>query len=245
MIKICIVIPCYNEENRLNITMFSDFLKAHQETIDLLFVNDGSSDNTLKILEQLKNANTNNCNFLNLDVNSGKAEAVRQGINKAYSTSKYDYIAYFDADLATPLSEILLLTDIVEHNPKIIMVLCSRVKRLGANIKRKLKRHLLGRVFATFASQILNLAVYDTQCGAKLIKASLVPQLFNTPFITSWLFDIEIIARIRNMNPLVIESVLYEHPVTAWEDIGGSKLKLKHMIKVPWELFKISRKYNK
>ncbi len=245
MSKICIVIPCYNEEDRLKVKSFSDFLSQYGSEYDILFVNDGSIDNTIEVLKNIKSSFSNTCDILDLKINKGKGEAVREGINHAYLSNKYSYIAFFDADLATPLEEIFLLRKIAEENSALDMILCSRVKRLGANITRKLKRHLLGRVFATFASQILNLAVYDTQCGAKLIKASLAPQLFNTPFITSWLFDIEIIARIRNLNPSIIEKLLYEHPVTVWEDIGGSKLKLKHMIKVPWELFKISRKYNK
>jgi hypothetical protein len=157
---------------------------------------------------------------------------------------KFQYLAYFDADLATPLTEIKALDDIITLNPQLVMVLCSRIKRLGAKIERKLKRHILGRIFSTIASNILGLPVYDTQCGAKLIKANIVPHIFNEPFITSWLFDVEIIARLRNANKNSITSLLYEHPVSKWEDIGGSKLKFKHMIKVPLELLKIHHKYN-
>jgi dolichyl-phosphate beta-glucosyltransferase len=170
---------------------------------------------------------------------------VRQGVNLAALNKEYTYIAYFDADLATPLSEINLMKSIVDNNQELIMVLCSRIKRLGASVNRNKKRHLLGRVFSTFASSILKLPVYDTQCGAKLIKAEIVPFTFNTPFLTSWIFDVEILARIRNGRKDKVTKVLYEHPVTQWEDIGGSKLKFKHMLKVPLELFKIKQFYNK
>lgn len=244
MSKICIVIPCYNEANRLKTDLFSDFLSQYGSDYNILFVNDGSTDKTLEVLTGLKNKYPLVCDVLDLTINKGKGEAVRQGINYSFKSNKYSYIAFFDADLATPLEEIFLLKNIIDQNPQLLMVLCSRVKRLGASITRKLKRHLLGRVFATFASQILHIAVYDTQCGAKLIKSDIIPKVFDEPFITSWLFDIEIIARIRNINPLVVENVLYEHPVTKWADIGGSKLKLKHMLKVPIELMKINKKYN-
>lgn len=244
MRKICVIIPCYNEFERLDVNAFNSFISKNSEKYDFLFVNDGSKDQTLSLLNKLVSENSDNCYIHNLEKNSGKAEAVRQGINRAFEMNKYDYLAYFDADLATPLSEIEYLKEIVYLNSEILMVLCSRIKRLGAKVERKLKRHILGRVFSTAASNILKLPVYDTQCGAKLIKAEIVPVVFNEPFITSWLFDVEIIARIRNLNPSIIEDVLYEHPVNRWEDIGGSKLKLKHMIKVPLELMKINQKYN-
>ena len=124
------------------------------------------------------------------------------------------------------------------------MILCSRIKRLGASVERNRKRHILGRVFSTFASIILKLPVYDTQCGAKIVCTSVIDDAFEHTFITKWLFDIEIIARLRNKYPEKILHILFEHPITQWKDVSGSKLKLKHMLKVPFELIKIKRKYN-
>lgn len=244
MRKTCIIIPCYNEFERLNVKAFDDFIASNKQNYDFLFVNDGSKDQTLELLNQLAQRNPENCHVYNLEQNSGKAEAVRQGLIKSYDMGKFHYMAYFDADLATPLSELKSMESVVADNHKIVMVMCSRIKRLGAKVERKLKRHILGRFFSTIASSILKLPVYDTQCGAKLVKADLIPVIFNEPFITSWLFDVEIIARIRNINRTNIEHLLYEHPVSEWKDVGGSKLKLKHMIKVPVELFKINKKYN-
>lgn len=244
MSKIGIVIPCYNESLRLKTKVYTDFISAYKSEYDIIFVNDGSTDNTLDVLKKITDNFPSNCFIYNLKQNSGKAEAVRQGINFANEKKQYDYIAYFDADLATPLSEINLLKKIVVNNPMIVMALCSRIKRLGAEINRKPKRHILGRIFSTFASNILGLPVYDTQCGAKLIKAEIIPYVFDKPFITSWIFDVEILARIRNNNKAIINTILIEHPVTKWEDVDGSKLKIKHMFKVPLELIKIKKLYN-
>jgi glycosyltransferase involved in cell wall biosynthesis len=244
MSKVCVIIPCYNEEKRLNIETFSNFISKNRGYFSVLFVNDGSADLTLRVLKKIEDNNKDNCFVLNLDKNVGKAEAVRTGINKAYEMNSFSHVAYFDADLATPLSELFLLKTIMDKNPQLLMILCSRIKRLGAKVKRNIKRHILGRVFSTSASIILKLPVYDTQCGAKLIRIDIIPYVFKEPFITSWLFDIEIIARIRNSNPLDIENILFEHPVTKWEDIGGSKLKLKDIVKVPLELLRIHKKYN-
>ncbi len=245
MSKICIIIPCYNEEKRLNVPVYSEFISQNKDHFDFIFVNDGSKDKTEATLKKISQQYPLNCFVINLIQNSGKAEAVRQGINEAFKYKKYDYIAYFDADLATPLSEVHLLKSIIEHNHSLVMVMCSRIKRLGSSIERKTKRHILGRIFSTFGSIILKLPIYDTQCGAKLIKAEIIPYTFNEPFITKWLFDIEIIARIRNYNKTTNLEILYEHPISRWKDVGDSKLKLKHMMKVPFELLKIHRYYNK
>jgi dolichyl-phosphate beta-glucosyltransferase len=244
MTKTCIIIPCFNEANRLKVNLFISFLNDNKTEYDILFVNDGSSDNTFNVLSEISKNNPFNCFTLNLEKNSGKAEAIRQGILKMANSTTYKYLAYLDADLATPFSEVLLMVAIAEKNPNLWLILCSRWKRLGSNIIRKRKRHLLGRVFATFASIILKLPVYDTQCGAKLIRADIAPSIFNESFITSWLFDIELIARIRNLNRANIEKLLFEHAVMQWQDIEGSKLKLSHMFKVPLQLLKIHRKYN-
>lgn len=244
MSKICIIIPCYNESLRLDQKAYSDFISVNQSEYDILFVNDGSTDNTLEILNKIAIEFPNNCFIYNLSHNCGKAEAVRVGINFSYEKNQYNYIAHFDADLATPLSEINLLKKIAVNNPLLVMVLCSRVKRLGATINRNSKRHIFGRIFATFASNILKLPVYDTQCGAKLFKAEIIPYVFNKPFVSRWIFDVEILARIRNNNRDTITSILYEHPITTWKDVVGSKLTMKHMFKVPIELFKINKLYN-
>jgi len=115
---------------------------------------------------------------------------------------------------------------------------------LGAQVKRKNSRHYLGRIFATVASKILKLPVYDTQCGAKLYKKNIVLQLFEEQFITKWLFDVELLARYINLfgRGNAIEKI-YEFPVFRWEDVGASRLKIIDFIKAPLELWKINKKY--
>jgi glycosyltransferase involved in cell wall biosynthesis len=236
-----IVIPCYNEANRLNSQSFIDFVSEHS-AIHFLFVNDGSKDNTLEILTQLTQ-HQNNLHFLNLEKNGGKAEAVRQGMLYAAENYDCDYIGFWDADLATPLFEILHFVEIMlKYDYEIITGL--RLARLGAKVKRKNTRHYMGRIFATTASNILHLPVYDTQCGAKLYKKQIVEPLFNDSFTTKWLFDVEILARyIKLFGREKATEKIYEYPVYQWEDIGGSQLKAKDFLKAPVELWKIKKRY--
>lgn len=243
MQKTCIVIPCYNESERLTLETFDMFIKA-ERNIDFLFVNDGSNDRTLQILQKFQTLHPNRVEVLNLEQNSGKAEAVRLGVVCVCEKNIYEFVGFWDADLATPLSEITNFLSQILNRPKYIAI-GSRMKRLGAVVERKRSRHLLGRVFSTFSSIILKMPVYDTQCGAKLFSCKL-SGLFTEKFITSWLFDIELLARYRNTYGIsgALNDII-EIPVNSWIEKGGSKLKLKHMLKVPMELLSIHRKYNR
>lgn len=236
-----IIIPCYNEANRLNKEAFLQFLGNHED-VSFLFVNDGSKDNTLEMLTAFANKHQR-IHYLDVQPNGGKAEAVRRGMLHAAEHIPSDYIGFWDADLATPLWEIdNFLTQIQRGDFE--MVTGLRLMRLGAGVKRKQLRHYLGRCFATTASIVLKLPVYDTQCGAKLYKASIVPTLFSDSFVTRWLFDVELLARFINAygRDKAIQNV-YEYPLLEWVDVGGSQLKFKDFFKAPYELWQIKRRY--
>jgi len=241
MSNCCIVIPCFNEEKRLDVAEFEQFFA--QNDYDFCFVNDGSTDFTLKLIGKIQQNREDRIKIVDLERNSGKAEAVRQGILESLQWKPFDVIGYFDADFATPLAEIPYLYSFFD-NQQIEMVIGSRVKLLGRKIERKPMRHILGRVFATVASLILKTSVYDTQCGAKLIKSSLVPQLFNKKFISKWLFDIEVFARIIQLKGLDdIPKRIIEAPLHTWIEKDNSKIKFTFFLIVPFELWKIHRAY--
>lgn len=236
-----ICIPCYNEGKRLNRTAFLSFVKENNN-VAFLFVNDGSKDNTLEVLKGLASLHEN-LQVLNLEQNGGKAEAVRKGIMYANQKFQVRYVGFWDADLATPLDELpKFLTVVQQHNFDAVTGL--RLMRLGAKVKRKTTRHFLGRIFATVAAGMLHLPVYDTQCGAKLYKAQIVPFLFQEKFITRWLFDVELLARyIQHFGREKAQTGIYEYPLFAWEDMHGSQVKTKDFIKAPLELWKIKKHY--
>lgn len=241
--KVLIVVPCFNEEERLPVDEFDIFSKAHP-TVDFLFVNDGSTDATARILTEFCNGN-DRLQFLDLKQNGGKAEAIRQGVQSVQSRNQYSYVGYFDADLSTPLIEIpYFLTEIGKRNDPVLFAMGARISRMGARIDRKARRHYIGRFFATLVSEMLRIPVYDTQCGAKLIHHSVVYELFQEKLATKWLFDVELIARLElKLGVEKMKEVILEVPLNTWREVGGSKLKLTDFLKAPFELLAIYRKY--
>lgn len=234
-----IVVPCYNEARRLDLPACTAFLQLHAAT-DLCFVDDGSTDATPALLRRLADAFPGRVQVLRHLRNGGKGEAVRTGLQRA-AADGYPVAAYLDADFAAPLEAALGLFTVLRERPELAMAIGSRVKLLGWRITRSERRHYLGRVFATFASLTLDLPIYDTQCGAKALR--LVPEVvaqLEAPFLSRWLFDVELIARLRDA---VGSARLREVPLTVWEDPGGSSLRWTDFLKAPLELWRIRRRY--
>jgi glycosyltransferase involved in cell wall biosynthesis len=240
-----LIIPCFNEGARLDSSAFAEFL-ASQDHADLCFVNDGSSDGTQQLLDYFVSQHSSRASAIHLSSNVGKAAAVRAGILASMKDTKYSFIGYWDADLSTPLNEVeSFLSAIQSQTQKTYAIFGSRHKRLGAKVNRSAMRHIVGRVFATFASMILQLPVYDSQCGSKLFRREVIDVAFADPFMSRWLFDVEILARFRNQfgKASVTEQVT-ELPLGQWEDKTGSKVSLWSGIRVPFELIKIGMKYH-
>jgi len=237
-----IIIPCFNEAERLKADPFLAFAEASRE-VKLLFINDGSTDNTAEVIKAVGDKAPAQISALHLKKNQGKAEAVRHGVLHALGRP-CEYIGYWDADLATPLSAIPQFVKCFEQDPERKLVCGARVKRMGAQINRHWYRHYPGRVVATIISMILGLPFYDTQCGAKIMERTLAEQLFTKPFISPWLFDVELIARIvQAIGRQEAEKRILELPLESWTDIGDSKIPLSYLPRVPYELLKIYRTY--
>lgn len=233
MLKTTLVVPCYNEAQRFPLPTFDAFLTA-QPHVSMVLVNDGSKDGTVNVLNKLRDAHPGRVWIVDRKVNRGKAESVREGLNYALALpDPGEIIGFWDADLATPLNALYdmlrVFEDRRERRPDVQMVFGARVNLLGREIKRQPLRHYLGRIFATAVSIMLGLPIYDTQCGAKLFRIGPdTPALFAEPFITRWVFDVEIIARWIGLNKFDREKVkasIFEYPLHRWEDIGGSKVK--------------------
>ncbi|MCL4849685.1 MAG: glycosyltransferase [Acidobacteria bacterium] len=232
--SVCLIVPCFNEAGRLDFDRFDDAPAG----VTCLLVDDGSSDGTGALARHHESATFR---VLELPVNVGKGEAVRRGVLHARDSGlleQADWFGYWDADLSTPLSEVeRFLAYAAFADGPVDGILGSRVRRLGSTIVRSSRRHLLGRVFATLAEALLRLECYDSQCGAKLFRSSLAVQAFGEPFISRWIFDVEILLRLRSQR-------LIEYPLGQWIDVGGGTLR-------PWavvvptliDLLRIRRRY--
>lgn len=226
MKNVAIIIPCYNEGRRLDFLAILEFARAHP-SVRFVMVDDGSTDNTPELIAHMQKELPEQIVSVPLSKNSKKPEAVRQGFLKAF-TMPVDYIGYWDADLSTPLYHIEQMTELL-NEPSVEIVLGSRVRLLGRNVRRSFFRHYSGRGYATLASMTLRLAVYDTQCGSKIFKNTpQIKAIFSFPFTTKWVFDVEILARAilyNKLNATGRDCAMFcvECPLQEWIDKAGSK----------------------
>jgi dolichyl-phosphate beta-glucosyltransferase len=226
--ELALVVPCYNEAARLDPEAFLEFAATHP-TVRLLMIDDGSVDATPDILARMCMAAPESVEALRKASRSGKAEAVRTGILAGIERCAA-LVGFLDADLSTPLRAIDDFLAVLRGRPSLEFILGSRVMLLGRDVRRKTTRHYLGRVFATAVSHVLDLPVYDTQCGAKVLRVNAATAaLFRQPFRSPWIFDVELIARYLRLPVAPGEAArrdrLYELVVPAWHDIAGSKLR--------------------
>jgi glycosyltransferase involved in cell wall biosynthesis len=238
--RVWIVVPCYDEERRLDTEAFEACLRSRRE-IGFIFVNDGSKDGTLRVLTGVAERWPVRARVIDQQPNQGKAEAVRVGMLEALASGAA-YAGYFDADLATPLDAIDELIETLEAAPHVDIVIGARVALLGREIERNPLRHYSGRLFAAAASFVLALPVYDTQCGAKLFRSSpAIRELFSQPFGSRWIFDVEILARYLVGNGS--DEGIYELPLKRWVDKGQSRVRPIDFVRAVGEMMAILRKY--
>ncbi len=242
-----IVVPCYNEAERLDGPAFRAFVDENPE-IGLLFVDDGSQDATLAVITELA-ATHPALDFHAMPQNGGKAEAVRAGLLRAIGGGA-EWVGYFDADLATPLVAIPQLCGVFDDRPHLDIVMAARVRLLGRRIERNPARHYAGRAFATFASLLLDLPVYDTQCGAKVLRVNgALQEALTDRFESGWIFDVELLRRLQIVRAAhglsELAKCTYEFALDEWEDIAGSKVKLTDFPVAFYRLGQILARYGR
>lgn len=239
----CIVVPCFNEALRLRGEEFLGFARTHAERAQILFVNDGSTDNTAALLDSLAAQAPSQIAVLHLEKNHGKAEAVRVALLQEISKGA-GVVGYLDADLATPLSEIWRLFEVLNQR-QLDVAIGSRVALQGYDIERNAARHYAGRVFATLASAILRWRIYDTQCGAKLFRTTpALSAALSDKFISRWGFDIELLGRLVVGVPGIAptpKGKIAEMPLETWHDVPGSKIHPLAMVNTVRQLARIDQ----
>ena len=223
-----LVVPCYNEARRLRGQEFVAFVRSHPG-VRFLFVDDGSSDGTGAVHAELVKCAPGDIDALRLERNQGKAEAVRQGILQALRSSPR-LVGFWDADLATPLDAVEDFLKVADKCPDVEMILGSRVHVDGSRHSAEGVAALPGRVFATAASLTLGIPVYDTQCGAKVFRATSRDRRRSSRArsaargsSTSRSSPATWISRTMAGRPAPAR--IYELAVPAWHDVPGSKVR--------------------
>lgn len=220
--ELSIVIPAYNEEKRIGATLkgLFDFIKTYKKikNYEIIIIDDGSKDNTLKVIPKNKNIS-----ILKNKTNRGKGYSVRKGV----LNSKYALILFMDGDLATPMDELDKLYSCIRKGYDI--AIASRCLKDSTIIVEQPKyRQFAGKLFPFIVNLIMSLEFKDTQCGFKLMKADPAKKIFTRLTIDRWAFDVEMLYIAKKLGYRIAEV-----PVT-WIDKTGSKL---NVFKDPFKMF--------
>ncbi|MCP9766661.1 response regulator [Lacihabitans sp. LS3-19] len=237
-----VVIPCYNEESRLKTKDFAHFINNNHGYM-LCFVNDGSSDGTLEVLKSFEKEHKNTITVYDCVQNGGKAEAVRQGVLHLIKDPSLDYIGFLDADLSTNFDDFEDLASTIS-NSDFKLVAGSRISRMGAQIIKQSSRGFISKGINFIIRKILGMEFQDTQCGAKIFTRDVAENLFNEPFLTRWIFDVELFLRMKKFfGKDKVLQVICEQPLKRWIHEDGSKLSFKDSLKIFNQLLTIVRNY--
>ncbi len=236
---ISLVVPCYNEFRRWDNSYWEKLSLI--ENLELVFVNDGSTDGTLDLIMDV--TSRLNYSMVNLEVNAGKAEAVRHGFLATSDSSSFG-IGFLDADSAFSVEEVKRQVNIfLERNADDqvgVSVWSSRVQLAGRHIHRSLPRHYLARILLTILASRLNFKIYDPQSGLKIYPNSPeVRDCFSKEFSTRWFVDLEIYLRYFEINGEYMS--VWEEPVNSWRDVPGSKIVSKEYLRIFRDILKLLR----
>lgn len=230
--KIVVIVPCFNEEDRLNLIYFNK-LSTISDTI-WIFVDDGSTDNTSKILKNFsKETNVMN---LRMERNVGKSKAIAHGMNFASREfANIGWIGFLDSDGAFTSDDVERIIKMTSTIKGYDAIYTSRVKMAGRNIKRNNVRHIVARLITSLFGLVWRDIPYDTQSGFKLYRYSDdYNSILIQPFKTKWFFDIEI--SIRYLKHKEKEINVWEEPVSSWFDISGSKINYRQTFRISVEV---------
>jgi dolichyl-phosphate beta-glucosyltransferase len=210
-IGLSIVIPAYNEEERLGATLdrIVTYLARRSGASEVVVVDDGSVDRTAAVAGGFSSPPVE---VLRLERNRGKGAALRTGV----LASRGDWVLLCDADLSTPIEDLELLES---HIGEADLVLGSRaVADSDVTRRQPLYRELMGKTFNGIL-RLLGLVEHrDTQCGFKLIRGDLARQLFEDLSIERFAFDVELLCTARDRGYRVVEQGV------RWEDSPNSRV---------------------
>jgi len=227
-----VIVPAYNEETRLEsfLKQLLLYKKSHSYILEIVLVNDGSTDSTLDLLNKYKQQ----IRIVSYKQNQGKGYAVKQGILAAQG----DFICFMDADGATPTSQLADLYKALQNSDFVIGN--RKTEKAWIVARQPLYRRFLSWGFNTSVDLLFSLHVGDVLCGFKGMRKKLAKQIAKEMISTRWIFDVEIIARVKQKNARI--AII---PIE-WSHVGGSKMGIGlNNLSMLWQLFKLRSALNK
>jgi len=226
-----VIIPAYNEEERIKDTLedVQRWIEERKIDAEVIIVNDGSLDNTLKVLKEFEERSI--FKVISYEKNMGKGYAIRKGIINARGKIRL----FMDADNSTTIDHFDLMLPFFEKGYD--MVIGSRHKKDaegGMQVKRQFfVKRFMGKAGNLLVRRLLDLPFYDTQCGFKAFTDKASTTLFSDLKTYGWAFDMEILFKAKKMNFKI--GVI---PVK-WYNKKGSKVKFFDYLKTLRDVLKI------
>lgn len=197
-IYLSVIIPAFNEENRIGSTLESvvDYLSHQDYSFEILIVNDGSTDRTMEVVRTYVHRDIP-FRVIDRTVNRGKGYTVREGMLAAQGQIRL----FTDADNSTDMSHFDVMKQMIDEGSPI--VIASRNSRDVAGASEDVPQPLLKRILGTMGNLFIQLfavpGIWDTQCGFKAFTAEAVKNIFPRTTINGWGFDIEALAIARRL----------------------------------------------
>jgi len=212
-----VVIPAFNEEFRLGVTLerMYEFLSGRGHSFELIVVDDGSTDGTVRVAEAFAARRPNVKVVLN-GTNRGKGFSVRHGIEQAGGT----YILFSDADLSTPIEDMEKLLPKLLHEGFDIAIGSRSTRGADVRIHQPWYRELMGKIYNKIVRVFTLRGFKDTQCGFKLFRAEAAKRVFAKQRIERFSFDVEALYLARKHGYRIAEV-----PVT-WYDSPRSRVSI-------------------
>ena len=221
--KLSLIIPAYNEEQRLRPALeeyLRFFLPRYGNEIEILVVVNGSSDRTEEVARETAGGDPR-VQVLVEPQRVGKGGAVRIG----FAAARGDLIGFVDADGSTPPTA---FQDLVEHIGEAGAIIASRWHRDSKITPQPLSRRIASRLFNGWVRLLFKLPITDTQCGAKVFTAQAIHEVLPNLGMTQWAFDVDLLFHLRRAGYPIKEIA------TVWNDKAGSRL---HVFTAATEMF--------
>ncbi len=200
--ELSVVIPAYNEEKRLGKTLkrVDNYLREQEESYEIIVVNDGSSDQTVELVKELKKE-MKNLKLVDLKKNQGKGYAVKKGVESSLGR----LILFTDADNSTPIEELGNLKQTLRSTEAKVAIGSRYLK--NSNVKRKQPRYriAMGRVGNMLIRLFLIDDIRDTQCGFKLFEHKAAREIFYFQKVRRFAFDMEALVVANNLGYRIVE----------------------------------------